>query len=140
VLGGPRDDKVQRLSERLVGPVTEDPLGSRVPHADDPVAVCRHYRIRGSSKNGVGSQSSQFHSHCLFSVLSQIGSWNISFLWWRLDPKPGQHGFHDPGAAARNGRPTIIFPKAACGRAVSVASSSWQEMPDLHRMARDRHG
>ncbi len=56
-----RDDELKRLPECLVGPVTEDPLGTRVSRADDPVTVGHHHRTRGGREDGVGCKSGQIH-------------------------------------------------------------------------------
>ena len=56
-----RDDEVERLPQRLVGTIIEDPLGAGVPHADDPIMICRYYGVSSSGKDGFGNKSGWIH-------------------------------------------------------------------------------
>jgi hypothetical protein len=50
------------LAKRLVGVMTEDPLGAGVPYADDAIAVCRHHGIGGGRENCIGNKPGHIDS------------------------------------------------------------------------------
>src|SRR4051794_888232 len=51
------DDQVERLPDCLAGAVSENPLRTGVPEADDPRSIGRNHRIGGSGDDAVGREA-----------------------------------------------------------------------------------
>jgi hypothetical protein len=59
------NDKIERLAYCLVSTMREDPLGTWIPHLNDPLAVGRHHGVSGGGQDRIRNQSVQIHTYAL---------------------------------------------------------------------------